>query len=63
MQFILDVEWQVVRGEESKEVEIQNRRELRVLEAYYPRQSAIPPKFDYTCKQCLALFWILCVGN
>ena len=46
MQFILDVEWQVVSGQESNEIEIQDQRELRVLEAYYPRQSAIPPKFD-----------------
>ncbi|CAO2817694.1 unnamed protein product [Amaranthus hypochondriacus] len=42
-KFILDVEWQVVSGQESKEIEIQDQRELRVLEAYYPRQSAIPP--------------------
>uniref|UniRef100_A0A803MUZ5 C3H1-type domain-containing protein n=1 Tax=Chenopodium quinoa TaxID=63459 RepID=A0A803MUZ5_CHEQI len=42
-KFTLGVEWQVVSGEESKEVEIQSQRELRVLEAYYPRQSAIPP--------------------
>ncbi|XP_021722540.1 zinc finger CCCH domain-containing protein 6-like [Chenopodium quinoa] len=41
-KFTLGVEWQVVSGEESKEVEIQSQRELRVLEAYYPRQSAIP---------------------
>ncbi|XVF35989.1 hypothetical protein REPUB_Repub19eG0019500 [Reevesia pubescens] len=34
--------WQVVAGEESKEVEIQNQREVRVLEAVYPRPSAIP---------------------
>lgn len=40
---LLCVEWQVVSGQESKEVETQNQRELRVLEAYYPRQSAIPP--------------------
>uniref|UniRef100_A0A7C8ZAS3 C3H1-type domain-containing protein n=1 Tax=Opuntia streptacantha TaxID=393608 RepID=A0A7C8ZAS3_OPUST len=42
-RFILDVAWQVVSGEESKEVEIQNQRDLRVLEAIYPRESAIPP--------------------
>ncbi|KAA3476328.1 zinc finger CCCH domain-containing protein 6-like [Gossypium australe] len=41
-QFVLDVDWQVVAGEESKEVEIQNQREVRVLEAVYPRPSAIP---------------------
>ncbi|XP_021854911.1 zinc finger CCCH domain-containing protein 6 [Spinacia oleracea] len=42
-KFILGVEWQVVIGEESEEVEVQSERELRVLEAYYPRESAIPP--------------------
>ncbi|XWS14485.1 hypothetical protein CRYUN_Cryun35bG0013600 [Craigia yunnanensis] len=41
-QFVLDLNWQVVSGEESKEVEIQNQREVRVLEAVYPRPSAIP---------------------
>ncbi|XP_059437889.1 zinc finger CCCH domain-containing protein 6-like [Corylus avellana] len=35
--------WQVVAGEESTEVEAQNLRETRVLEAVYPRSSAIPP--------------------
>ncbi|KAK8347268.1 hypothetical protein V6Z11_A06G005700 [Gossypium hirsutum] len=42
LRFVLDVDWQVVAGEESKEVEIQNQREVRVLEAVYPRPSAIP---------------------
>ena len=41
---MLDEEWRVVAGEESKEVEAQNQRELRVLEAFYPGASAIPPK-------------------
>ncbi|XP_038991450.1 zinc finger CCCH domain-containing protein 6-like [Hibiscus syriacus] len=41
-RFILDFNWQVVAGEESREVEIQNQREVRVLEAIYPRPSAIP---------------------
>ncbi|THG10148.1 hypothetical protein TEA_009854 [Camellia sinensis var. sinensis] len=41
--FVLDSTWQVAAGEESKEVEIQNQREMRVLEAVYPRPSAIPP--------------------
>lgn len=45
-QFVLDLNWQVAFGEESKEVEIQNQRELRVLEAIYPRPSAIPTKSD-----------------
>ncbi|KAG9443056.1 hypothetical protein H6P81_018910 [Aristolochia fimbriata] len=39
---LLNPAWQVVAGEESKEVEAQNQREMRVLEAVYPRQSAIP---------------------
>ncbi|KAI8015370.1 Zinc finger CCCH domain-containing protein 6 [Camellia lanceoleosa] len=42
-KFVLDSTWQVAAGEESKEVEIQNQREMRVLEAVYPRPSAIPP--------------------
>uniref|UniRef100_A0A5B6YIB6 Putative zinc finger CCCH domain-containing protein 6 n=1 Tax=Davidia involucrata TaxID=16924 RepID=A0A5B6YIB6_DAVIN len=42
-RFVLDFTWQVVAGEESKEVEVQNQREMRVLEAVYPRKSAIPP--------------------
>ncbi|KAK8572579.1 hypothetical protein V6N13_048168 [Hibiscus sabdariffa] len=42
LRFVLDLNLQVVAGEESKEVEIQNQRELRVLEAVYPRPSAIP---------------------
>ena len=45
-QFVLDLNWQVVTGEESKDVEIQNQREVRVLEAVYPRPSAIPTKSD-----------------
>ncbi|KAA8528721.1 hypothetical protein F0562_036076 [Nyssa sinensis] len=42
-RFVLDVTWRVVAGEESKEVEVQTQREMRVLEAVYPRTSAIPP--------------------
>ncbi|KAK8916063.1 Zinc finger CCCH domain-containing protein 6 [Platanthera zijinensis] len=36
-------EWLVVAGEESQEVASQNRRQLAVLEAVYPRSSSIPP--------------------
>lgn len=36
----------MVAGEESKESEVENQREMRVLEAVYPRPSAIPPKYD-----------------
>ncbi|CAN7034978.1 hypothetical protein IGI04_032243 [Brassica rapa subsp. trilocularis] len=43
IRILLDEEWRVVAGEESKEVETQNQRELRVLEAFYPGASAIPP--------------------
>lgn len=42
-RFLLNLNWQVVAGEESKEIDIQNQREMRVLEAVYPRPSAIPP--------------------
>lgn len=42
-RFVLDTTWQVAAGEESKEVEFESQREMRVLEAVYPRPSAIPP--------------------
>ncbi|KAL1542931.1 zinc finger CCCH domain-containing protein 6-like [Salvia divinorum] len=38
----VDSSWQVAAGEESREIETQNQREMRVLEAIYPRPSAIP---------------------
>ncbi|KAL1217659.1 Zinc finger CCCH domain-containing protein 6 [Cardamine amara subsp. amara] len=43
VRILLDEEWRVVAGDESKEVEAQNQRELRVLEAFYPGASSIPP--------------------
>ncbi|KAL0795023.1 hypothetical protein Bca101_066400 [Brassica carinata] len=43
VRILLDEEWSVVAGEESKEAEAQNQRELRVLEAFYPGASSIPP--------------------
>ncbi|XP_028765001.1 zinc finger CCCH domain-containing protein 6 [Neltuma alba] len=43
LKIVLDLTWQVVAGEESKEVEDQNQREMKVLEAIYPRPSSIPP--------------------
>ncbi|KAF7829596.1 zinc finger CCCH domain-containing protein 6 [Senna tora] len=43
LKIVLNVTWQVVAGEESKEVEDQNQREMKVLEAIYPRPSSIPP--------------------
>ncbi|XP_019438044.1 PREDICTED: zinc finger CCCH domain-containing protein 6-like [Lupinus angustifolius] len=42
-KIVLDQTWLVVAGEESKEVEDQHKREMRVLEAIYPRPSSIPP--------------------
>ncbi|KAE8675741.1 NAD(P)-binding Rossmann-fold superfamily protein [Hibiscus syriacus] len=42
-KFALNFNWQVVAGEESKEVEAQKLREKRVLEAVYPRLSVVPP--------------------
>ncbi|KAL7588705.1 hypothetical protein Lser_V15G36790 [Lactuca serriola] len=42
-RFILDPNWQVTAGEESKEVDFESQREMRILEAVYPRPSAIPP--------------------
>ncbi|XP_013711937.2 zinc finger CCCH domain-containing protein 6 [Brassica napus] len=43
VQILLDDEWKMVAGDESKEAEAQNQRELRVLEAFYPGASSIPP--------------------
>ncbi|KAL5557916.1 hypothetical protein UlMin_034127 [Ulmus minor] len=42
-RFIMNIDWQVVAGEESQEAGLENQREMRVLEAVYPRPSAIPP--------------------
>lgn len=36
----------MVAGDESNEMEVQKQREMRVLEAIYPRESSIPPKYD-----------------
>ncbi|XP_044475576.1 zinc finger CCCH domain-containing protein 6-like [Mangifera indica] len=47
-RFCLDLNWQVVAGDESDEVKIQNQREMRVLEAVYPRPSAIPPNPSFS---------------
>ncbi|KAJ0257429.1 Zinc finger CCCH domain-containing protein 6 [Hirschfeldia incana] len=43
VRIVLDEEWRVVAGEESKEADTQNQRELRSLEAFYPAASSIPP--------------------
>nr|POE70551.1 zinc finger ccch domain-containing protein 30 [Quercus suber] len=42
-KFVMSCNWQVVAGEESTEVEAEKLREMRVLEAVYPRLSATPP--------------------
>ncbi|XP_048444695.1 zinc finger CCCH domain-containing protein 6 isoform X2 [Pyrus x bretschneideri] len=42
-KFVVNDAWQVAAGEESEEVEAQKLRATRVLEAVYPRLSAIPP--------------------
>ncbi|XP_020577452.1 zinc finger CCCH domain-containing protein 30-like [Phalaenopsis equestris] len=39
----LKPEWLVVAGEESQEIASQDRRQIGVLEAVYPRLSSIPP--------------------
>ncbi|KAG9148043.1 hypothetical protein Leryth_003617 [Lithospermum erythrorhizon] len=41
-RFMLDPNWHIVAGEESREVAFEKQREMRVLEAIYPRPSAIP---------------------
>lgn len=43
-QFNLHPSWRVVAGGESKEVALQRQREVRVLEAVYPRTSSIPER-------------------
>ncbi|XP_038883839.1 zinc finger CCCH domain-containing protein 6-like [Benincasa hispida] len=43
LKFVMNPNWCVRAGEESKEVESQKLREMRLLEAVYPRVSAIPP--------------------
>ncbi|KAK2408921.1 zinc finger CCCH domain-containing protein [Trifolium repens] len=43
LPFVFSSAWLVAAGEESREIEIQKLREIRVLEAVYPRHSAIPP--------------------
>ncbi|KAL1820782.1 hypothetical protein ACET3Z_015651 [Daucus carota] len=42
-KFAYDPNWQVVDGDESYELDRENEREMRVLEAVYPRPSSIPP--------------------
>ncbi|GAB2279469.1 hypothetical protein Dimus_039354 [Dionaea muscipula] len=42
-KFVLNRDWYVAAGEQSEERMTQPQREIRVLEAIYPRPSAIPP--------------------
>jgi hypothetical protein len=44
LQILVDPDWHVASGEESKEIAIQNERMFGALEAMYPRASNIPPK-------------------
>lgn len=41
--FVVNYNWHVTDGEESQESEAQKLREMRVLEAVYPRPSSVPP--------------------
>eukprot|EP00250_Pteridium_aquilinum_P014427 c21980_g1_i1 orf=69-1784(+) len=41
-KFVPDIEWMVAVGGESSEAAVQKQRELRVLEAFYPRLTCIP---------------------
>ncbi|CAJ2635732.1 zinc finger CCCH domain-containing protein 6-like isoform X1 [Trifolium pratense] len=43
LPFVFSSAWLVAAGEESREKDFQKLREIRVLEAVYPRHSAIPP--------------------
>ncbi|KAK4782440.1 hypothetical protein SAY86_016542 [Trapa natans] len=45
---MLNYAWRVVAGEESKEAEVESQREMRVLEAVYPRESSIPQNPVYS---------------
>lgn len=58
---MLNLTWRVVVGEESQEVEVENQREMRVLEAVYPRASAIPPKLITFFAPCDFLLALVCL--
>ncbi|KAK4779194.1 hypothetical protein SAY86_006722 [Trapa natans] len=47
-RIVLNCAWRVVAGEESEEAEVESQREMRVLEAVYPRESSIPQNPAYT---------------
>ncbi|KAJ6929864.1 zinc finger CCCH domain-containing protein 6-like [Populus alba x Populus x berolinensis] len=42
-KFVVSSNWHVTAGEESQESQAQKLREMRALEAFYPRPSAVPP--------------------
>lgn len=44
MQFAISPHWFVRAGEASEEKDTEKLRELRVIEAHYPRPSSIPPR-------------------
>lgn len=44
LQFVLCSTLHVATGEESEEKKLQSSRNARMLEAHYPRFSAIPPR-------------------
>ena len=58
---MLNLTWRVVVGEESQEIEVENQREMRVLEAVYPRASAIPPKLITSFAPCTSVFTLVCL--
>ena len=43
-QLTMSDDWCVVTGEDSEEAKTEKLREMTVLEAVYPRFSAIPPR-------------------
>lgn len=58
---MLNLTWRVVVGEESQEVEVENQREMRVLEAVYPRASAIPPKLITSFALVIFILALVCL--
>ncbi|KAG5241113.1 zinc finger CCCH domain-containing protein [Salix suchowensis] len=44
--FVVNYDWRVTVGEESQESQAQKLREMRVLEAVYPRPSSVPPNIE-----------------
>ncbi|KAH9330938.1 hypothetical protein KI387_003046 [Taxus chinensis] len=42
-RFVINPSWKVAAGDDSQEIKTQCEREVRFLEAVYPRPSAIPP--------------------